>query len=57
MFADKSFNKCSALDLGCVLEDTEILGGDLTKEENGLGFVAQQDDDCSLECEQNKECQ
>ena len=40
-----------------VLEDTEILGGDLTKEENGLGFVAQQDDDCSLECEKNKECQ
>ena len=45
------------LDLGCVLEDIEILAGDLTKEEQGEGFQAANDDDCSRNCENNVACE
>ena len=43
--------------LGCVLQDIEILGGDLTAAENGQGFFAEQDDDCARDCEENADCQ
>ena len=47
----------SLSDLGCLLEDIEILGGDLTIQERGEGFQAPNDDDCSRECENNAACE
>ena len=42
---------------GCVLEDVEIIGGDLPFNAGGGGFAADRDDDCAKECEDNPACQ
>ena len=58
LLSDKLLTKSYFFEfLGCVLQDIEILGGDLTAAENGQGFFAEQDDDCARECEQNADCQ
>ena len=39
--------------LGCILDDYEIIGGDL----NRKGVFADRDDDCAIQCEDNSDCQ
>jgi len=41
---------------GCVLEDIEILGGDLPINQGGQGVFADRDDDCAKSCEDNGKC-
>merc|ERR1740129_117102 len=42
---------------GCILDDIEILGGDLPVDQGGQGFFAERDDDCAKSCEDNARCQ
>ena len=42
--------------LGCVFEDTELVGGDLPKRRGGGGVKANNDDDCAFKCENNNGC-
>jgi len=42
---------------GCILDDIEILGGDLPVDQGGQGFFSERDDDCAKSCEDNARCQ